>query len=94
MSIYKVSYFRLEYENRKLVKKVALGSLLIGELNYSKHINNLDRYGRKNGIKAVTGMDEMLSIQVDEFVVKNCFNFQTFKAYVKKGWEMVSSESI
>jgi len=94
MAIYKISLARIEYKNRKFHRKVLLGSFLIGELNYNKNINRLDRLAKSKGIQTLTQSDEMLSIETEEFTIKSLFNWETLTPFTRTNWELVGAESI
>lgn len=93
MPIYRINYSRLVYKNRRLSDKIFLGSLMVGELNYRKNINRLERYGKSRGIDTLLSGDEMLSIQVEEFTVSRIFDWTNLKIFYRSSWETISAES-
>lgn len=94
MAIYKVSYSRIEYQDRQFFREVDLGSILVGELNFAENAGDLERYGREKGISTITQGDEMLAIQTQEFTVEKCFDWNKRQEYTRASWEFVSAESL
>lgn len=94
MAIYRISYSRIEYKNRKFHRKVFLGAILVGELNYCKNINRLERFGKGRGIDTLVQGDEMLSIETEEFSVKRIFDWNNLKETFRTSWELISAESL
>ena len=93
MAIYKISYHRIEYHTGQGNRQIFLGSLLLGELNYFKHINDLERLGRRRGIKTMTADDEMLAIGTEQFVVERLFDWNAMREIVRTGWEFAGAET-